>query len=76
MLIGNRSEEFPHNRNNENNLKTDCFERLRRDTRNVEILTYDELFERAYHIVFTTKLPKEWYNLGQEEFKKEVLHIK
>lgn len=76
LLIGNRSEEFPHNRNNENNLKTDCFERLRRDSRNVEILTYDELFERAYHIVFTTKLPKEWYNLGQEEFKKEVLHIK
>ncbi len=76
LLIGNRSEEFPHNRNNENNIKTDCFERLRRDTRNVEILTFDELFERAYHIVFTTKLPREWYKLGQEEFKRDVLYIK
>lgn len=76
LLIGNRSEEFPHNRNNENNIKTDCFERLRRDTKNVEILTYDELFERAFHIVYTTKLPKEWYKLGQEEFKSDVLFIK
>jgi hypothetical protein len=76
LLIGNRSEEFPHNRTNENNIKSDCFERLRRDTRNVEILTYDELFERAYHIVYTTKLPKEWYKLAQEEFKKNLLFIK
>lgn len=75
MLIGNRNYEFPHNRNGENNFKSDTFERLRRDTRNVEILTYDELFERAYHIVYTTKLPKDWYNLNQDEFKKDVLKI-
>lgn len=76
LLIGNRSEEFPHIRNNENNIKSDCFERIRRDTRNIEILTYDELFERAFHIVFTTKLPKDWYKLEQEEFKNNVLLYK
>ena len=76
LLIGNRNSEFPHDRNTANNVKSDTFERLRRDTRNVEILTYDELFERAYHIVYTTKLPKEWYKLNQDDFKKDVLMIK
>lgn len=76
LLIGNRNEEFPHIRNNENNIKSDCFERIRRDTRNIEILTYDELFERAFHIVYTKKLPKDWYKLEQEEFKNNVLYKK
>ncbi len=75
LLIGNRNEEFPHNRSNEYNLKTDSFERFRRDSRNIEILTFDELFERAFHIVFTEKLPKDWYSLGQHEFKQDVLGV-
>lgn len=76
LLIGNRNDEFPHVRSSENNIKTDCFERLRRDTRNIEILTFDELFERAYHIVFTKKLPLNWYNLEPEVFKRDVLFVK
>jgi hypothetical protein len=51
-LIGNRSEEFPEDSTNVDNLtKRDTFERFRRNSRNVEILTFDELYERAYYIV-------------------------
>jgi len=75
LIIGNRNEEFPHIRNSEFDMKSDCFERMRRDSRNIEIVTYDELFERAFHIVFTTKLPIEWHKLDHESFKKDVLKI-
>lgn len=75
LIIGNRNEEFPHTRNTENDIKTDCFERIRRDSRNVEIMTFDELFERAFHIVFTEKLPKNWYEIEPEEFKKSILKV-
>ena len=75
LIIGNRNEEFPHIRDKEYDFKTDCFERIRRDSRNIEIVTFDELFERAYHIAFTQKLPKEWYSISPEEFKKEVLKV-
>jgi len=75
LIIGNRNMEFPHIRKTEYEFKTDCFERIRRDSRNVEIITYDELFERAFHIVFTEKLPKNWYNLEPDEFKKTILKI-
>ena len=75
LIIGNRNIEFPHQRNSDLDLKTDCFERFRRDSRNVEIITYDELFERAFHIVYPTKIPKAWYNLDPEVFKKDVLKV-
>jgi hypothetical protein len=76
LIIGNRNVEFPHNRKLENEYKTDCFERLRRDIRNVEIITYDELFERAYHIVFSEKLPLDWYDLNEDLFITDILKIK
>ncbi len=38
-------------------IKQKTFELYRRDSRNVEILTYDELYERAYYIV-NQDLPK------------------
>ncbi|MBX9785273.1 MAG: DUF4263 domain-containing protein [Chitinophagaceae bacterium] len=75
LIIGNRNEEFPHIRNTEYDTKTDCFERIRRDSGNIEIVTYDELFERAYYIAFTHKLPKDWYLLHPEDFKKNVLKV-
>jgi hypothetical protein len=53
-LIGNRNLEFPHDRSVTNSYKTDCFERLRRDIRNVVLWHKDE-FERAFHIVYTRK---------------------
>lgn len=75
LIIGNRNIEFPHIRKTEYDFKTDCFERIRRDSRNIEIITYDELFERAFHIVFTEKLPKNWYEIEPEEFKSIILKV-
>lgn len=48
-----------------------------RETRNIEIVTFDELIERAFHIVFTEKLPIFW-NEGQlpENWTIENLLIK
>lgn len=75
LIIGNRNIEFPHIRKTEYDFKTDCFERIRRDSRNIEIITYDELFERAFHIVFTEKLPKNWYEIEPEVFKSTILKV-
>lgn len=75
LIIGNRNIEFPHIRRTEFDFKTDCFERIRRDSRNIEIITYDELFERAFHIVFTEKLPKNWYEIEPEVFKSTILKV-
>ena len=64
VLIGNKKHEFPLNDLEDINfIKNKTFERYRRNNRNLEILTFDELFERSYHIVFSTKLDKEWYHL-------------
>jgi hypothetical protein len=76
LIIGNRNIEFPHNRNATFNIKSDCFERFRRNIRNIDIITYDELFERAFYIVFTEKLPKDWFSIEPDIFKKEILKIK
>lgn len=76
LIIGNRNNEFPHIRNKEFDVKSDCFERVRRDSRNIEIITYDELFERAFHMVYQDKLPDNWYTLEPLKFKNEVLKIK
>ncbi len=73
LIIGNRNVEFPHIRNVENDIKTDCFERIRRDSRNIEIITFDELFERAFHMVFLEKLPENWHDIEPSEFKKNIL---
>lgn len=75
LIIGNRNIEFPHIRRTEFDFKTDCFERIRRDSRNIEIITYDELFERTFHIVFTEKLPKNWYEIEPEVFKSTILKV-
>ncbi|MBC5836724.1 Shedu anti-phage system protein SduA domain-containing protein [Flavobacterium muglaense] len=75
LIIGNRNLEFPHSRNLDNEYKTDCFERLRRDIRNLDIITYDELFERAFHIVYNTKLPDDWYTIDEHIFIKDILKL-
>lgn len=75
LIIGNRNLEFPHIRNSEKDVKSDCFERMRRDTRNVEIITFDELFERAFHMVFQEKLPETWFNIAHMDFKDEILKV-
>ncbi len=49
LLVGTRNQFKETERNRDIKLKT--FELFRRDSRNIEILTYDELYDRAYFIV-------------------------
>ena len=58
FIIGNYSKEIPNPNGNINDkIKSDTFERYRRDCRNVEIITYDELYERACYIVNPCPVP-------------------
>lgn len=61
FIIGNRKAEFPHDSKDEHHVKSETLERFRRNNRNVDIITFDELFERAYHIVFSEKISQNWY---------------
>lgn len=68
LLIGNKKREFPIDDSNDtNHIKNNTLQRFRRNNRNIDILTYDELFERAYQIVFAEKLSSEWYSLDDEK---------
>lgn len=67
LIIGNRRKEFPlDDLFDDNFIKSNAFERFRRSNRNVEVITFDELFERAYHTVFAEKLDSDWYS--KEDF--------
>lgn len=53
FVIGNKKQEIPEDSKDIDIIqKRDTFERFRRNSRNIDIMTYDELYERAYHIVF------------------------
>jgi len=68
LLIGNKKREFPINDNDDVNLvKNMTLQRFRRNNRNIDILTFDELFERAFHIVYSRKLDKDWYWKDEDE---------
>ncbi|ARN78241.1 hypothetical protein BST97_09690 [Nonlabens spongiae] len=73
LIIGTRNNEFPHIDTRETNFKTETFERIRRDIKKIDIITYDELFERAYHIVNPTPLPSNWFTIPIEEFIEKYL---
>ena len=70
FIIGNRSKEFPHNDDPNCILKSETFERFRRNSKNIDVITFDELFERAYHIVFEEKIKKDWSK--NQNFKIEI----
>lgn len=58
FIIGRYDKEIPDAKNDMNDkIKADTFERYRRDCRNVEIITYDELYERACYIVNPVPVP-------------------
>jgi len=61
FLYGNKDVEMPQDAKGTDTLvKRDTLERLSRDNRNVMILSYDELYRRAYFIVhgkFPPRLP-------------------
>lgn len=50
LIIGDWSELEKSSSTQESNIKKKTFELFRRDSRNIEILTFDELFERACFI--------------------------
>lgn len=52
LIIGNLDTEIQKSRDSYKvkEIKKKTFELFRRDSRNIEILTYDELYLRAYHI--------------------------
>jgi hypothetical protein len=50
LIIGDWSELKKASSKQERDIKKKTFELFRRDSRNIEILTFDELFERAYYI--------------------------
>ena len=50
VLVIGSSDQFA-GEDKENQIKARTFELFRRDSRNVEIITYDELYERAKFIV-------------------------
>jgi hypothetical protein len=52
FIIGNKNKEFPQDsQDNDTNRKRDTFESFRRNSRNIDIVTYDELYERASIII-------------------------
>jgi hypothetical protein len=51
FIIGNRSQEFPLDNNQNNIIKNDTFERFRQNNKHIEIITFDELYERAKYII-------------------------
>jgi hypothetical protein len=61
FIIGNRKREFPHDGIDYHYVKSQTFELFRRNIRNVDIITFDELFERAYHIVYSEKVSEDWF---------------
>ena len=57
--MGNKQKELNlNNIQTENIIKRDTLERFKRNNRNVEILSFDELYERAYFIVYNKIAPK------------------
>jgi len=62
LIVGSR-EQFNDN-SRDQDIKFRTFELFRRDSRNIEILTYDELYERAYYIV-NQELPPTEKTIGK-----------
>jgi Domain of unknown function (DUF4263) len=58
ILIVGSSDQFA-GKENDTEIKLRTFELFRRDSRNIEILTYDELYERANFIVGHSESPVE-----------------
>lgn len=58
FIMGNKQSELDLNSKNVDILtKRDTLERFKRNNRNIEIISYDELYERAYFIVYHKPAP-------------------
>lgn len=54
LVVGNLNKEVEESQDSSQikEIKRNTFELFRRDSRNIEIITYDELYLRAYHICY------------------------
>ena len=68
FIVGNRKVEFPHDLERIHHIKSQTFELFRRNNRNVDIVTFDELFERAYHTVYGDKIQQDWFTNDNFKF--------
>jgi hypothetical protein len=60
LIIGNWRNELEKAKNDdEKEIKKRTFELFRRNSRNVEVITFDELYRRASHLVNLQALPKK-----------------
>lgn len=66
LIIGDWAELTQANSTQESNIKKKTFELFRRDSRNIEILTFDELFERACFIVKGEQFKIKVSNIGDD----------
>lgn len=70
FIIGNKSKELPESsKDAELLVKRDTFERFRRNNRNVDIITFDELYERAYFTIYGKEPEKLKY---KEETNSDI----
>lgn len=55
LIIGNLTKELNCINDKEKMIKQKTFELFRRDSRNIEIITYDKLYDRAKFIITNSK---------------------
>ncbi|SER09736.1 Shedu anti-phage system protein SduA domain-containing protein [Neolewinella agarilytica] len=68
FIIGCRCREFPmYDADNDNLVKYKVFQRFRRNNRIVDVLTFDELFERSYYSVFDKRLEFRWWEMDEKD---------
>lgn len=67
LIIGHWKELDAGSNTQEKEVKKKTFELFRRDSRNIEIVTYDELYERAKFIVAGSKSPLRPLNEARRE---------
>jgi len=77
FIIGNKQKELPLNNSNRDIVvKKDTLERFSRNNRNIEIISYDELYERAYFMVFGEKAPElNFINIEENHEEIKVKNI-
>ncbi|MGC1177186.1 MAG: Shedu anti-phage system protein SduA domain-containing protein, partial [Candidatus Saccharimonadales bacterium] len=69
-IVGNKDREIPQDSaDTDIRLKRDTLERFIRNNRNVNIISYDELYRRAYHIVYGDSEPPELKTVEAESIE-------
>jgi hypothetical protein len=76
LLIGDLSREESNKTNDrEWAYKLRTFELFRRDSRNIEIMTYDELYERAKYIIQSSQDKTEKDDVHEDNNDDEYIDV-